>query len=323
MQYALGHRFLFFILLSLASAPAAMADKREHPASVKDLKSYKFVVEDDDYEFTMRIEDKKYGLIGGGKSGFIRYRVATWQNKEIVQINMIEGVKETRGVGELLKKEVLRRYSGHSIRSELVSVNRSKLLQRWAKGYPHSASAKDGSFFRNVVPAMKFEGFDYTISPKVPSSGIGGRIEVEMKAARKGAKGAIRIDDPIALDKILATTEPEMIRAKDRPKSAKDLKADVRENEKDAKKARGLVEKLADKVSRKERVKEKELLEHLLDAMDDECGRGGNNGSGWAKNCLFTAKGGSFVVKSTKSRSSFYLGKKMDEEAEDFVDDNR
>jgi len=323
MQHVLRRTLLFVILLSLASVPTAEADKDERPASVKDLKSYKFVVESDDNEHTMRIKDKNFGLIGGGKSGFIKYRVASWQGKDIVQINMIEGVKETRGVGELLKKEVLRRYSGRPILSELVSVNRTKLLKVWAKGYPHSAGDKDGKMFRDVVPAMKFEGFDYTISPKVQRSGVGGRIEVKMEAARKGSKGSIRIDDPIGLDKILATTEPELIRAKDRPKTAKDLKEDDRANEGAAKKAGDILEKLADKVSSKERVKEKDLLKHLWDAMNDECGQGGRDGSGWAKKCLFTAKGRSYVVKSTKSRSSFYLDKKLAEEAEEFVDDNR
>lgn len=322
MKTALRRTVLFFSLLSLSSVPMALAGEPAQPTSVKKLKSYKFVVEEDDGEYTMRIEDKKFGLIGDRDSGYIRYRIATWKNKEVVQINMIKGVQGTKGVGKLLKKEVLKRHSKKPIKSELVSVNRTKLLKVWAKGFPHKKSATNGKMFRGVVPAMEFEGFDYIISPKVPSSGIGGRIELEMKAARKGSKGSIRIDDPIGLDKILATTEPEMIRAKDRPKSAKDLKEEARENEKAAKKAMDILEKLADKVSGKEKVDEDDLLEHLVDVMEDECGRGGSSGGDWADECLFTSKGSTYVVKSKNSNSSFYLDKRMEDEADDFVDDN-
>ncbi|MBL4634277.1 MAG: hypothetical protein JKY56_10405 [Kofleriaceae bacterium] len=312
---------LSFLLMAVLALPAAHAD--EQPESMRDLKKYKFVVEGDDYEYTMQIVDKKYGLIGNGKDGFIKYRLATWKGKEIVQINMIEGVRKVKGVGEALKKEVMRRHSGRTLLSDLVSVNRSRLLREWAKGYPHSASDKDGSGLSKVVPAMKFEGFNYTITPKVASSGIGGRISMEMEAARKGRDGSIRITDPIALDKILATTEPELIRAKDRPKTAKDVKEDERENKDGAKKAARYLKELADDVADDEGVKERDLLKYLWKAMDDECGRGGSDGSGWVAKCLFTKKGRSYVVKSRNSRSSFYLNKKMEDEAEDFVDDNK
>lgn len=316
------YRNLFLITaLSFASLPA-LASTPEQPKSVKELRAYKFVISEKDDEFKMQIEDEEYGLIGGGKGGFIKYRLATWKGKTIVQINMIEGVKGTRGVGKMLKREVLRRHDGRQIESELVSVNRTKLLKAWAKGYPHNASDTNGELFRKAVPAMQFEGFNYVIRPKVPSSGVGGRIELSMSAARRGRDGKIVIEDPIALDKILATTEPELIRAKDRPKTAQEEKAEARENENAAKKAGKLLEKLADKVARKEKVDEDDLLEHLWEIMDDECGKGGRDGKGWAEGCLFTRKGSSYVVKSENSRSSFYLDKRMDDEADNFVDDN-
>ncbi len=322
MKLALRRTVLFFSLLSLSSVPTALAGKPDQPTSVKDLKSYKFVVEEDDGEYTMRIKDKKHGVIGDRDSGFIKYRVATYQNKEIVQINMIKGVKDIRGVGKVLKKEVLRRYSKRQIRSDLVQVNRKELLKVWAKGYPHAASKTNGKLFRGVVPAMKFEGFDYTVTAKPSSTGIGGIIELEMEPARKGTKGSIRIVDPVGLDKILATTEPKLIPAGKRPKSAKQLKKEKRKNEALAKKAGDELEDIAEDVSDEEGVDESDLLEHLWGVMDDECGRGGRDGSGWAEGCDFTSKGGTYRVEPKDGGSSFKLEDKMEDEAEDFVDDN-
>ncbi len=323
MKNAAHRTLLFSVLLSLSFAPtAARAGEPEQPSSVQDLTSYEFVVQSDGDEHTMRIKDNHYGLIGDGKSGYIKYRTATWQGKEIVQINMIEGVKGVKGVGKLLKQEVLKRHKNKTLKSDLVAVNRDKLLKKWAKGYPHSSSDTNGKLFRGVVPAVDFEGFDYIITPKFSSTGTGGSIQMEMKAARKGSKGSIRIEDPLALDKILVTTNPEWIRAKDRPKSDKELKEDQKDNEAGAKKADGLMEKLADKVSKKEGVDEDDLLEHLRKMMDKECGSGGRDGTGWAQDCLFTAKGSSFVVKTPRSSTPFSLDRWMDDEAEEFVDDN-
>ncbi len=235
---------------------------------------------------------------------------------------MIKGVKGLRGVGKLLKKEVLDRHPSRAIVSDLVSVNRTKLLKAWAKGFPHSSSDKNGKLFRKAVPAMAFKGFVYTISPKVASNGIGGRIEMKMVPARQGRNGKIIIDDPIALDKILATTEPEFIHKKHRPKSAKELKEEARENERAAKQAGDTIEKLAKKVAKKEGVDEDDLRDFLWDVMNDECGRDRRDGSAWAEQCLFTRKGSGYVVKSEKSRSSFYLDKLIEDEAEDWVEDN-
>ncbi len=319
MKLALRCSVLFSALLCLSSVPTAQAGTPELPKSVKELKSYEFEEKCRGDECTMWIEDDVYGRIGDGKDGYIRYHLASWKNKKAVHIDMIEGVKGTKGVGKMLKKELLRRYPKRSIKSELVEKNEDKLLRVWAKDFPHKKNEKSGKKFLGVVPATSFEGFHYIITPIVHSSGIGGAIELEMKAARRGKKGSIYVTDPIALDKILVTTEPEMIRAKDRPKSEKDLKKEQRDNENAAKKAADMVEKLAKKVSRDEDVKEKDLEEHIKDLLDDSCGRGGSSGSGWADGCLFTKKGSSYVVKHLKSGSSFYLNKWMDDTVEDFL----
>lgn len=320
IKLALHRAVLAFSLLSMAAVPTAMASEPAQPTSLKELKSYKFVVERDGNERTMRIEDKKFGVIGDAKSGYITYRVVKWKGKSIVRIDMIKGVKGLRGVGKLLKKEVLKRHSKRPIASDLVLVNREKLLKAWAKDFPHKKNETNGERFRKVVPAMKFEGFDYTITPKVPSSGVGGTIELEMKRSRGRSKGKIVIDDPIALDKILATTEPEMIRAKDRPKTQKDLDKEHKDNEDAAKDVRKLLKDHAEEVADDEDVDKKDLFEHLEEAMEDECGRGGSDGKGWAKDCLFTPKGRRFVIKIKKrASSSFYLDDLLEDEVKYFL----
>jgi hypothetical protein len=319
MKLAIRCSVLFSALACLTSVPVAQAGKPDQPKSVDELKSYEFEEKCRGDECTVWIEDDVYGRIGDGKDGYIRYHLACWKNKRAVHIDMIEGVKGTKGVGKMLKKELLRRYPKRSIKSELVEKNEDKLLRVWAKDFPHKKNEKSGKKFLGVVPATSFEGFHYIITPIVHSSGIGGAIELEMKAARRGKKGSIYVTDPIALDKILATSEPEMIDARDRPMSEKELKKQQRDNENAAKKAADMVEKLAKKVSRDEDVKEKDLEEHIKDLLDDSCGRGGSSGSGWADGCLFTKKGSSYVVKHLKSGSSFYLNKWMDDTVEDFL----
>lgn len=319
MKLAVRGSVLVSALLCVSSVPSAHAGKPDQPKSVDDLKSYEFEEKCSRDECTMWIEDDVYGRIGDGRDGYIRYHLASWKNKEAVHIDMIEGVKGTKGVGKMLKKELLRRYPKRSIKSELVEKNEDKLLRVWAKDFPHKKHEKSGKKFLGVVPATSFEGFHYIITPIVHSSGIGGAIELEMKAARRGKKGSIYVTDPIALDKILATSEPEMIDARDRPMSEKELKKQRRDNENAAKKAADMVEKFAKKVSRDEDVKEKDLEEHIKDLLDDSCGRGGSSGSGWADGCLFTKKGSSYVVKHLKSGSSFYLDKWMDDTVEDFL----
>ncbi len=323
MKLALRCSVLFSALLCLSSVPSAQAAKPEQLTSVKQLKSYEFKEKCSSDECTMWVEDDEYGRIGDGKGGFITYRLATWKNKKVVHIDMIEGVKDVKGVGKMLKKELLRRYPKRSIKSELVEVNEKKLLKVWAKDFPHKKHEKSGKKLLGVVPATSFEGFHYVITPLVHSSGIGGAIELEMKPARRGKKGSIYVTDPIALDKILATTEPEMIRAKDRPKTEKDLKKEQRDNETAAKKAADMLEKLAKDVSRKEGVDEDDLADHIKDLLDASCGRGGSSGSGWAEDCLFTKKGSSYIVKIKAKNATFYLDKWMDDTAEDFVKDNR
>lgn len=326
MKLALRCTVLFSALLSLSSVPIAQAGKPDQPKAVRDLKSYEFEEKCSGGECRMWIESDEYGRIGGGKGGFIEYRLATWKNKKVAHIDMIEGVKGTKGVGKALKKELLRRYPKRSITSELVEVNEDRLLKVWAKGFPHKPNQKSGKSFLGVVPATSFEGFHYVITPLVHSSGIGGAIELEMKPAGKGKKGSIYVTDPIALDKILATSEPEMIRASARPQSEADLKKQLKEEHKDnedaAKKAADMVEKLAKEVSDDEGVDEKDLTEHIKDLLDDSCGRGGSSGSGWAEECLFTKKGSSYVIKLKKKGQSFYLNKWMDDTAKDFVKDN-
>lgn len=323
MKLVLRCSVLFSALLCLSSVPMAQAGKPDQPKSVKDLKSYEFEEKCSGDECRMWIESDEYGRIGGGKGGFIEYRLATFKKKKMVHIDMIEGVKGTKGVGKALKKELLRRYPKRSIKSELIETNEDRLLKVWAKGFPHKSNQKSGKMFLGVVPATSFEGFHYVITPLVHSSGIGGAIELEMKPARRGKKGSIYVTDPIALDKILATSEPEMIRASDRPKSKKDLEKEQRDNEKAAEDAGDMIKDLAEEVSDDEGVDEKDLAEHIWDLLDDSCGDGGRDGSGWAEDCLFTKKGSSYVVKLKKKGNSFYLNKWMDDTAEDFVKDNR
>ena len=95
-----------------------------------------------------------------------------------------------------------------------------------------------------------------------------------------------------------------MIRAKDRPKSEKDLKKEHKDNQNAAKKAADMVEDLAKKVGRDEGIDKDDLEEHIKDLLDDSCRRGGSSGTGWAEECLFTKKGSSYVVKGSERGGS-------------------
>ncbi len=321
---ALRRTVLLTALASIAFAAPASAGKRDQPTHVKDLDSYSFVVKQKGDDYTMQIEHDELGVLGGRNSGYIEYRLVTWQGKDIVQINMIKGIKEIRGVGKALKAEVLSRYPKRTLTSTLIEKNRERVLKAWAKGYPHSSTERNGELLRKVVPAVQFEGFNYTLTAEPDrSGGPGGQISMEMKPARRGRKGKIIIENPVDLDKILVSTAPEYIRAKDRPKSEKELAKEAKENENAAKEVRDMLEDLAEEVSEEEGVDEKDLLAHLLDVIDDACGRGGSDGRGWAQGCLFTPKGRTFVVTPGGKGVGFYLNKTIVEEAEEFVDDNR
>lgn len=322
MKLALRCSVLFSALLCLSSASTVEAAKPNRPKSAKQLKSHKFVVETKGNRHTMRIEDE-YGVIGKKNSGYIEYTVADWQNKKLVHIDMIKGVKKMASVGEVLKQEVLDRYPNDEIESELAFVNLKKLLKVWAKGYPHAKHETKAEVLRGAVPALKFSGFNYVITPKIDASGVKGTVMLTMTPAKKGAKGTIVVEDPVVLDHLVAVTAPKMIRKKDRPKTKKDKKAEKRANESDAKDAGKLFVKLAKDVNRKEGVDEGVLRKHLWDLMDLTCGNGGNDGSGWADKCLFTSKGSGYAVLIKKSKSTFLLTRWMDNTADDFLKEHR
>ncbi len=301
-------------VVSVAFVPTAFAGAKDQPTSVGDLDSYSFVVEKDGkYTRTMRIKDRDLGVLGDSRSGFIIYDVITHGGKNIVMIRDIKGIREIKGVGKTLKKEVLRRFPKREVTSDLVDKNYETLLKAWAKRYPHKSGKAKAESLRKTVPALQFEGFIYTIKA-VPKAG-GGRIELKMKRARKGSKGRIIVENAADLDKILVAAVPQYIPASKRPMSAE-------ENEDNAEDAMELLEELAEEVSDDEGVDEDDLLEHLVEAMEDECGNGGSSGSGWADECQFTSKGGKITV-SPKRGKSFKLEGTMEDEAEDFVDDNK
>lgn len=235
----------------------------------------------------------------------------------MVHIDLVKGVRRTRGVGEMLTTEVLRRYPKERIKAELAYTNRMKLLKAWAEGYPHATRDTDGESLRDSVPAFKFDGFDYLIKP------VGGSVHLIMTPAKKGSKGSIVVEKPRTLDAILVSVAPDFIPAKKRPKSDKDLKKEKRENESAAKDAANMIEKFADKFSRDEDVDERDLTEHLFDQINDACGRGGSSGSGWAKKCLFVAEGRTYVVEIKGSTKAFDLDDLIEEEAEEFAEDQR
>lgn len=322
MRLALRRFALALSLLSLPVASVAHAGKPEQPKSVKQLTKYKFVVQRTGEAKRMFIVDEEYGRIGGKNDGYIKYTVAKWKGKKIVHIDMVEGVKGTKGVGTLLKRELLDRFPKDEIESQLAFANETKLLKAWAKGYPHDKRDTKAEQLRDVVPALRFDGFDYVITPEAKSSG-GGAIMLRMTPADEGDDGSIVVDDPIALDKILASTQPKFINKRDRPMSEQEKKAAHRENESDAKKAAKLMEKYAKEVSDDEGVDEDDLLEFLWDLMDSSCGRGGSNGSGWADDCLFTAKGRGYYVMLKKNEAKFNFEDWMEDVAEDYVKDHR
>ena len=322
MTPALRRLALALSFLSLPLAPSASAGTPEQPESVEQLTKYKFVVERVGDGKRMTVVDEEYGRIGKRDEGYVEYKVAKWKGKRIVHLNELVGVKKTRGVGKLLKAELLRRFPKKEIRSSLVLTNEKKLLKEWAKGYPHDKRDTKAEQLRDVVPALGFDGFNYVITPEAKSSG-GGAIMLSMTPADIGEDGSITVDDPIALDKILVSTRPEYINKRDRPMSEQEKKAAHRENESDAKKAAKLMEKYAKEVSRDEDVDEDDLLEFLWDLMDDSCGRGGSSGSGWADDCLFTAKGRGYFVMLKKNEVVFNLEDWMEDVAKDYVKDHR
>lgn len=304
-------------LLSLAGVPtAAHAGKKKRPKSVSQLTKYEFVEDTKGDDTRMWIVDEKWGRIGGKKNGIIQFTVGESDGKEIVHIDMVRGSRKTRGVGKLLKQEVLDRYPVREIESELEFKNKEKLLKAWAKGFPHRSSDTNGKALFKKVPALSFDEFDYVITVEMNSSGLRGAIMLEMKPAKQGKKGSITIDDPEALDDLLANERPEYLRKKDRP-------VDEKENQDDAKKAGKLIEKIAKDVSRKESVDEDDLLEFLWEMLDDQCGKGGRDGKGWAEGCLFTQNGSDFSVKVKRNNQPFRIKRWADDASEYFIKENR
>lgn len=317
MKLSLRSALVSLCLLSTSFAPMAQAGKAKRPRSLSQIESYEFVVSKKSQRvWRMQIKDE-HGVIGGKNNGFVDYEVANVRGKDIMHIDMAKGSRRVRGVGEALTKELLRRYPKREIKAELAYVNQKKLLRAWAKGYPHDSRDTDGESLRKTVPALKFEGFNYTITP------IGGSIHFVMQPAKPGKDGSIVVEKPKTLDKILESEAPEYIPAKHRPKSDQQIAKEERDNENAAKKAAKVIEDYAEEIADDEGVDEDDLVEHLFDLMDDTCGRGGSSGSGWADECTFTSKGRTFEIEIKKNGKSFDLDDWLEDEAEEFVDDQR
>ncbi|MEM6293469.1 MAG: hypothetical protein AAGA54_19510, partial [Myxococcota bacterium] len=92
---------LSLLSLGVASTPAS-AGKKKKPKSVAELTKYEFVEKKSGDDITMWIEDETWGRIGNGKNGYIQFSVAKIDGKELVHIDMVRGVKKTKGVGKLL-----------------------------------------------------------------------------------------------------------------------------------------------------------------------------------------------------------------------------
>jgi hypothetical protein len=180
-------------------APTPPARAPDKPKDLSHLRESDFEIEKDGHDEEMRIK----GIGTPSVDGYISYAHATGPDgKPLVSIHSIRGVVGVKGVGEALKKELLRRYPKRDVTSTLVETNAVKLLEAWAKGYPHAANAHDGESLRDAVPAMKWEGFDYEITAEPSSTGHAGSIKLLMKAVDEG-KGAIKVMNPADLDKVL------------------------------------------------------------------------------------------------------------------------
>ena len=301
------------LLMALSGSVADAAPKgRLGSVSKRD-----FVVKKDGNDYRMRIKN-----IGDDDEGYIDYTLATTPDGgTIVQIDGIKGVKTIKGVGKALKKEVLRRHPSE-IRSQLVNVNGVKLLTEWAKGYPHRASDKNGEKLRRVVPALKFEGFDYEITAESTRSGYAGSIFLVMRAAKRG-KGTIKIEDPLELDKVLLTSPQRSKISKSKLPKAGSEGSD-KESEAFAKAAGKYIAKLAKDKSKRQSFSNNDLVKVLWEDMDDACGSGGGNGSGWSKGCIFSKSGRTYRVQSRKRSSSrFDLDDRMEDRVKEFIKKKR
>lgn len=312
MKLALRYAALALSILTLSVVPTAQAAKPKPPKSVSQLESYKFVVKKKGAVLRMKIHDEEYGTLGGRNSGFIDYEVAKLRGKTIVHIDLVKGMRRTRGVGKMLTAEVLRRYPKERIKASLDYSNRKLLLQAWAKGYPHQTQDTDGESLRDEVPAFKFDGFDYIITP------IGNSIHLIMTPAKIGKNGSIVIEKPRTLDKILVDTAPKLLPQRHRPASDQEIKKEERENEAAAKDVAKMVADFAEDLCDDRDLDEDDLLEHLLDLMDKTCGGGGSSGSGWAEECLFTKKSRTYVVEIKDGGESFDLDDWLKGEGEDY-----
>jgi hypothetical protein len=175
----------------------------QHPDTPEPPKpaDYKFVVVKDGTFEEMRIE----GVGTPGKDGYIEYEhIPGTDQVSIHGVKGIErkpGVKPVPGIGEALKRELLRRYPKKVVTSQLVEVNRTRLLEAWAKTYPHHASGED---LQRVVPALKFEGFDYEITAEPSNTGHSGSIHLKMTPTESTT--SITVTNPDALDAILLSS---------------------------------------------------------------------------------------------------------------------
>lgn len=291
------------LVTSLGTAPAlaastpdpaaAEAAKRMSSLSADDFE----VKEDGPFSFQMRIKG-----IGDNDEGYIDYELNRGENGEkIVSILGIRGVKNVKGVGEALKKEVLRLHPNKQVVSQLAEVNRSKLLKEWAKDFPHKSGGRNGESLRSTVPALKFPAFNYVITAE-PSSTSAGTIKLTMTSTGNGKKGKIVISNPIDLDKVLlASPERSSI-------DEKTLTVFMREKNKgrNAANARDAKAELLAAAKKAPKGLQTKAAAYATAQMRDVCG------SNWASSCQFVEKSGSFLVSQNDSSKEFLLSEKLE-----------
>ena len=173
------------------AAPFASADTKKPAAKTTKVdKKLEFVISEKDGQF----EQMRVKGVGGADEGYIEYEHPG--DSKIVSIHGVKGVKGVPGIGEALKKELLRRFPAKSFKSQLVNSNYKSLLEAWEKSNKSSSSYAS---LRAAVPAMKFDGFDYALTCDASKTGGQGFVSLVMTPG----KGRVTIDKPGELTKML------------------------------------------------------------------------------------------------------------------------
>lgn len=126
------------------------------------------------------------------EEGYILYEVDPKAGS--TKIVYVAGIRGQTGMGEALKREVLRRHPPKVVHSLLVEVNHTRLLAVWRRTYPKRPSVAE---LRRDIPALRVEGYHYELVPDAQSG------DIDLVMTPTPGSTTVTVRDEGALDQIL------------------------------------------------------------------------------------------------------------------------